>query len=151
MGEEILPLQWPSVMPWLMGAVGVMAIIYLAFSTVIAGRKLFGKHPPMDEQLETLDRSLRKQITDGDKQVANQVESLREDFEEQFDELAVARRDHDRVLVQNFKELGEKLGEQTHELTSAAQRRTDTINEKITDLAVAIGKLDERTEKLKAL
>ncbi len=148
MEPELLPSSWPATVHFLIGLVGVMGIVYLLIATVNQARKLFGRRPPMDEQVALLDKDLRREMKAGDKEVERQVASLRVDMNSQFEDLSLARKDHQIVIERSFEKLSDKLDEQTEILRVAADRRVEVTNDKITELKVTIGKIDERTKKL---
>jgi hypothetical protein len=127
---------------------GAAAFVLVALMVVNQWKKLFGRRPPLDEQLSILDKSLRKDMRAGDAAVEKQIESLRVEVGGKFDELAETREVHSLQIARSFEGISKKLDEQTSVLTVSAEKRTEATNEKISDLRVAIGKLDERTKKL---
>ncbi len=133
---------------WVMGLFGAAAFVLVALMVVNQWKKLFGRRPPLDEQLSILDKSLRKDMRSGDAAVEKQIESLRVEVGGKFDELAETREVHSLQIARSFEGISKKLDEQTSVLTVSAEKRTEATNEKISDLRVAIGKLDERTKKL---
>ncbi len=143
-----IPTSWPETIKWIVGAMGALTIVYLIFATLNQGKKLFGRKPPMDEQVELLDRDLRKDMAAGDAAVLDQVKCLRLDMNAQFSEMGDARRDHASAIERSFEKLARKLDEQTVELKASAERRTEATNDKITELKVSIGKIEERTKNL---
>lgn len=55
-------IHWPATVQTLIGIVGLLAIVWLILSVAIACKKLFGKRPPVHEELARL----REEFMQGD-------------------------------------------------------------------------------------
>src|SRR4051812_23408934 len=87
-------VPWTTTTSWLLGALGALGAAFLLFGVINQARKLFGRRPPLDDQLSHLDRSLRKDMKKGDQAVERQIRSLRDDVNTQFNQMIEVRRDH---------------------------------------------------------
>lgn len=55
-------VPWSETSKWLFGLLGALGVVWLIFSVVIQARKLFGRVPPMQDELEQRDKRLRGEI-----------------------------------------------------------------------------------------
>lgn len=128
------PTQWPQTVQWLAGAAGVLAITFLILNTIISVRKVFGRKPPMDEQLSSIEKTVRREFQSADAALQKQLDSLAEQRAEDTAHFSRAVSDI-YVKVDSVKD----------EIMADGMRRTETTNTEIKRLATAIGRLDERT------
>ncbi len=128
-------------MTWLYGALGAVLIVGAILGTFNQGKKLFGRRPPMDEQLAHLDKTIRRDME-------KQIKQLRRDFTSKFDEMKHARTEHGAVIERSFERLGTKLDEQTADIKADGARRGEAIGEKFLEVFRELGELKERTKKL---
>jgi hypothetical protein len=135
-------------MTWVYGALGASGVVGMILFTIVQARKVFGRKPPMDEQLSHLDKSLRKDMRAGDFALEEQIKSMRNEVKGKFDEISEARADHNSEIQRNFGAIAKKLDEQTAFLTVSAERRANETGDKILDLHKICARLDERTKKL---
>ncbi len=78
------PVPWAVTGNWLLGLIGVLSVVYLGLGLAWQCKKLFGKHPPVEEQFR------------------HEIEALRAEMDERFRELALER-------ARNISELSEKI------------------------------------------
>lgn len=55
-------IPWSTTGTFTLGLIAVMTIALLVFQLVIAIKKVFGRTPPMNEELDKRDKALRKMI-----------------------------------------------------------------------------------------
>lgn len=81
-------VHWPLTVQAIIGLVGVLSIVWLVLSVAIACKKLFGKHPPIHEEL----RDLRTEFENSDLLLSTAIAAERTAREKAFADLAVERR-----------------------------------------------------------
>lgn len=81
-------VNWTPTMHALVGLVGVLAVIWLILSVAIASRKLFGKHPPIHEEL----RIIRNEFQQADNELAQAIADEAEKREKAFEDLQLERQ-----------------------------------------------------------
>lgn len=82
-------IQWPQTTQTLVGIVGLLAIISLVFSVVIKSKKLFGRNPPIGDDLKSLrseiyqsKNSLRKEFREVITKESHRITALEELYRE---------------------------------------------------------------------
>ncbi len=83
---------------WMLGLLGLLGIVYVVLGVVIQWKKLFGRTPPINEELERRDKRLHQAMHDGDTALANRIMGM----EERFEELQAER-------LRNWNELTTKI------------------------------------------
>ena len=77
-------VPWPVTGNWLLGLVGVLAVVYLILGVAWQCKKLFGKNPPLEERFR------------------EELDALQFDMDERFRELALER-------ARSINELSDKI------------------------------------------
>jgi hypothetical protein len=89
MTDHIEPaVSWTPTVQALVGLVGVLAIVWLILSVAIASRKLFGKHPPVHEEL----RIIRNEFQQADNELALAIAAEAQKREKAFEDLQMERQ-----------------------------------------------------------
>ncbi len=78
------PVPWPVTGNWFLGLIGVLAVVYLVLGVAWQCKKLFGTHPPLEEQFR------------------GEIDALQTEMDERFRELALER-------ARNICELSDKI------------------------------------------
>lgn len=81
-------IEWPATIQLLMGIVGLLSIVALIFTVALQARKLFGKHPPLHEEM----KSVREEFRAADQALALSLREEGEKREQQFAELQIERQ-----------------------------------------------------------
>jgi uncharacterized protein (DUF342 family) len=122
-------IQWPATIQFIIGLVGVLSIISLVFGVAIQARKLFGRNPPINDDLKSLrseiyhsKNSLRKEFKEVLSKESHRITAL----EELYREMQLDRE-------RKWKELQTEL----HEL----EITTATLTERI---SAVLKKLEEK-------
>lgn len=55
-------MNWPATLKFIVGLVGLLMIIWLVFSVAIAWKKLFGRRPPISEEIAKLETKVHQQV-----------------------------------------------------------------------------------------
>ena len=88
---DVPSVPWPATGAWMLGLIGALAVVHLIFGVANSARKLFAKHPPIDDQLVQM--SLRCEA---------RHETLKAATDEKFRDLAIDR-------ARSIGELHEKI------------------------------------------
>lgn len=105
-------LSWPETLKTLVGIVGVLMIVWLIFSVAIAWKKLFGRRPPIQDELDKLEARLHAEI----------IESYARSF---------SAADEAKAQV---TELRSHLDNVHESLKTAGTKREDTMRNQIEDV-----------------
>ncbi|EEF62084.1 hypothetical protein [Pedosphaera parvula] len=158
LAQEAVPqVPWPATSTWLLGAIGFMGIVLLILGVVNQARKLWGRQPPIDEELANLDedfdkreRTIRFDIQAGDEQLEQLMAELRAEVEFKLDALGIEKQQqskdlHDKIDGR-FMHMLEKMEEMKGELLVAGQRRGKEIHDRINEVSELVARVDERTK-----
>src|SRR5690349_7303048 len=99
---QISPVPWPLTGNWFVGLIGVLGVVYLVLGVAQQCRRLFGKHPPIGEELSRVNQELRNDLTRVAMDCERRHSSLHNELDERFRELAVER-------TRSLSELHEKI------------------------------------------
>jgi hypothetical protein len=99
---QISPVPWPMAGNWFLGLIGVLGVAYLVLGVAHQSRRLFGKHPPLGEEIARIDQELRRDLARAARECERRHEAARSDLGERFRELALERE-------RNLGELHEKI------------------------------------------
>jgi len=102
MTSQIPPIQWPVSGEWLVGLIGVLGVVYLILGVVYQGRLLFGKHPPLSEEVSRIYQELRRELASTNQVCEQRHGALRVEVDERFRDLSLER-------VRSLGELHEKI------------------------------------------
>lgn len=87
-------VNWSATMKFILGLVGMLSILWLVFSVAIAWKKLFGRKPPLTEELEKLENKIHLQIVEtygraykNSEEAKAMTNDLRADMEKRFEDL----------------------------------------------------------------
>jgi len=147
-------LNWPETLKALVGIVGILSIIYLVFSVAIAWKKLFGRRPPIAEELDRLEKKLHAEIVESHSRAYKKSEEARsqvEDLRKHFDAVQDVIRDAARASDASLRDLMDtKVGVVSLDLihvgrqVAGLQGQTELQNQQ---LARMDSKLDRLAEK----
>ena len=113
---QIPEIPWNVTFFVLLGLIGILAVVALVFTVLLQGKKLFGKNPPVHEEI----RAIRAEFSAALKDMANktrisvkgaynEIEKESEKREEGFRELNLDRERKWLQLTNEIKTLGNKL------------------------------------------
>ena len=102
MEPTVETIPWPITGHWLLGLIGVLSVAYLILSVAQTSRRLFGKHPPIGEELARIDQELRRDLARAAQDCERRHSGLRREMDERFRDLALER-------VRSLGELHEKI------------------------------------------
>jgi hypothetical protein len=88
-------MNWPETIKTLVGIVGVLSIVWLILSVAVTSKKLFGRKPPIFEELD----KLRKEFAAGDLALTGQINQLQSQMREGFKQF-VPWGDHSRAAAE---------------------------------------------------
>jgi hypothetical protein len=89
MTHENIP--WPITANWLLGLTGALGMTYLGLEVTARCRKLFGKQPPVSEEIARLDGELRRSVSQATQDCERRHDALRGEMDERFRELTIER------------------------------------------------------------
>jgi len=95
---QLSPIEWNTTGNFVLGLIGVLGVVLIVMQIAVAGRKLFGKHPPIHEEL----RAVRNEFQSADAALARAIREEREKRELAFSDLAIERA---RTLGQLHKKM----------------------------------------------
>ena len=81
-------IEWPATIQVLIGIVGLLSIVALIFTVALQARKLFGKHPPLHEEM----KSVREEFRAADQALLIALREESEKREVQFADLQIERQ-----------------------------------------------------------
>jgi len=96
------PIPWPLTGNWVLGLIGVLAAVYLVLGVAGQCQKLFGKNPPLSDELLRIDRQARADLAQTAQDCERRHSTLRHEMDERLREIAVER-------TRNLGELHEKI------------------------------------------
>lgn len=105
---------------WFLGLIGVLSVACLVLGVAQQSRRLFGKHPPLSEEVNRMDQERRREMLLVTQDCERRHTTLRGEMDERFRDLA----------IENARSLGE-----LHE----------KINAVASDLAFIKGKLASKS------
>jgi vacuolar-type H+-ATPase subunit E/Vma4 len=73
LAQATLDIPWKFFPPWLFGAIGFLAVLWLVFGVINAGKKLFGRRPPFDEELKSIVKHVEAEIKAASKRAAAEL------------------------------------------------------------------------------
>jgi hypothetical protein len=88
---QLSSVPWPLAGNWFLGLVGVLGVAWLVLGVAHQSRRLFGKHPPLGEELARIDQELRRDLARVAKECEHRHEIIHNEMDERFRELAVER------------------------------------------------------------
>jgi len=88
---DIPNAAWPATGAWMLGLIGVLAVVNLVFGVVNSARRLFAKHPPVDEQLARIESECKREAAQASQRCEARHESLKAAMDEKFRDLALER------------------------------------------------------------
>jgi len=60
--QSLPSVPWPVTGAWMLGLIGVLAVAYLVLGVLNAGKKLFGKTPPISEEFAQFRHEVQAEI-----------------------------------------------------------------------------------------
>ena len=88
---QVSPVPWPLTGNWFVGLVGVLGVVYLVLGVAHQCRRLFGKHPPIGEELIRVDNQLRHDLARFSHDCERRHGALHDELDERFRELTIER------------------------------------------------------------
>jgi len=86
-----IAVPWPATQSWLLGLLGAASFLYVILGTINQGRKLFGRTPPIDEDLQRLNSSLKKELKDQTDTLTDAMGDLQQKTEDAISEMRIDR------------------------------------------------------------
>ena len=116
-------MNWPATLKFIVGMVGMLMIVWLVFSVAIAWNKLFGRRPPIGDEIAALEKKIHSQILEtysGAFKVADEAKAeahlLRREMQAALDkqdikisELWHTVRNEDQAIRREARDSNEKL------------------------------------------
>jgi len=99
---DVTAVPWPVTGNWLLGLIGVLSVACLVLGVAQQSRRLFGKHPPLSQELARIDQDLRLELSRARQDCERRHTCLRSEVEERFRDLAIDR-------ARSLGELHEKI------------------------------------------
>ena len=110
-------LDWSSALKTLVGIVGLLMVVWLVFSVAIAWKKLFGRRPPIGDELDKLEARVRSEIMDTYSRAFKNAEeaklashAVRAEMDERFEKLNQDRQRSLAGINQAFRDIERGLG-----------------------------------------
>jgi TolA-binding protein len=105
-------IQWPATLQVLVGICGLLTLVALVFTVALQARKLFGRTPPINDELEKRDKALRKMIFASENNLKERLQETRqriENLEARYEEMQIDRQRKWEELQRDFQEVRETL------------------------------------------
>jgi len=99
-------IHWRSTLYVLGGLVGLLSVVWLILSVAIACKKLFGKHPPVHEELA----KLREEFLQGDETLLAALQLETTERQKAIEKIQAQRTDSLRQLDKRFERVMFALG-----------------------------------------
>jgi len=116
-GQIELSGTWPATAKAGLGIIGLLCIASLVFSVVLQSRKLFGRRPPIEDELERLEKKLHAQVLESYGRAYKRAEeahalaeALRADMDQKFDKLHEDRQRVQENINHAFRNIERGLG-----------------------------------------
>ena len=108
---------WPATIKAGVGIMGLLCIASLVFSVVLQARKLFGRRPPIEDELERLEKKLHAQVIDSFGRAYKRAdearalaEALRAEMDLKFEKLHEDRQRVQENINHAFRNIERGLG-----------------------------------------
>jgi hypothetical protein len=88
---DIPNVTWPATGSWMLGLIGVLAVVNLIFGVANSARRLFAKHPPVDDQLARIESDCKREAAQASQRCETRHESIKAAMDEKFRDLALER------------------------------------------------------------
>jgi hypothetical protein len=113
LGQTTPDVPWSVTQQWLYGLLGLLGVIWLVLAVVIQFRKLFGRTPPLTDELDKRDKAIRAMIFAAEKHLKDEQArqlGLIVKLEEQYADMQADR-------VRKWDELQIQISEQNSTLS----------------------------------
>jgi hypothetical protein len=108
---------WPATIKVAIGIIGLLCIASLIFSVVLQSRKLFGRRPPIEDELDKLEKKLHAEVMDSfgraykrAEEAHAAAESLSADTDQKFEKLHEDRQRVQENINHAFRNIERGLG-----------------------------------------
>lgn len=105
-------IQWPATLQFIIGLVGLLSIVTLIFGVVLQAKKLFGRNPPIGDDLKNLrseiyqsKNSLRKEFKESMAKESHRITAL----EDLYREMQIDRERKWAELQKEYQQLEKTL------------------------------------------
>ena len=109
--------SWPAAMKTLAGVIGLLCIVSLIFTVVLQSKKLFGRTPPLMDELDKLEKKLHSQILEtysraykNSEEAKQEARDVRADMESRFEKLNEDRQKIQAGINKTFQDIERGLG-----------------------------------------
>lgn len=116
LADVLPPIPWSTTGQWLLGLFAFVAVIGSVLFTINQAKKLFGRTPPLDEELSRKHKKIFGEIEHGKNAVKKELRAEMhaqteriEKLEERYDELQLDRERKWNTLQKEMHELELKL------------------------------------------
>lgn len=133
--SAIPAIPLPVTANWVLGLLGFLGVVFFILAGINQAKKLFSRQPPMDDEIDRLDRKIDATRARGD--------AARKGI---YEIISADRQQYTEKLGEMKDEMNSKLEEIRAELSADGARRLEQINEQFRDIASTLGRLDERTK-----
>jgi hypothetical protein len=123
-------IEWPVMGSWTLGFLGVMAMLSLVLAVWIQCRKLFGKHPPISEELA----AIREDFAKSEKRWGEKLDRSETKFEERIDSIM-------RVIEEDKRAVNERFRETSLDKQRSVSELHEKVNKVASDVAFIRGLL----------
>ena len=86
----------------MLGLIGALSVVYLILGVANSARKLFAKHPPVDDQLARIELDCKRESAQVSLRCESRHEAVKAAMDEKFRDLAIER-------ARSMAELHEKI------------------------------------------
>lgn len=102
---QLQEIPWKTIGTVMLGLIGILTIGLLILSTWNQAKEAFGRKPPLNDELNTRDKALRKMIYASEANLKERVTKL----EERYEEMQIDRQRKWEELQKQFGEMDKTL------------------------------------------
>lgn len=121
LADALPAVPWSDTTQWIFGACGFLGVVTLIFTVALQARKLFGRTPPIHDELEKRDKALRKMIFASESNLKGRIDKL----EQRYEEMQLDRERKWAQLQSEFTEMATTLSYIRGKLDEQEKRRTN--------------------------
>ena len=109
LAQANVEVPWRYLPDWLFGLIAFLSVTLLALLVIYYVRKIFGRRPPIDDELDSRDRRLRSEIYHAKNSVLKELGSRLARTENEIEEIKIDRERKWTLLTQEYHQLDLKL------------------------------------------